>query len=84
VVEIAGRRLSLWKRSGSAAADDVTDLSVDPALGYRERWFSRKRKFPQHAIDEPENSSADGKPEESVSHIYARAKRRAKNRRGEE
>ena len=46
VVEMAGRRLSLWKRSPATAPDAVTELSVDPDFGYKERWFSRKRRIP--------------------------------------
>jgi hypothetical protein len=85
VTEIAGRRLSLWKRSLAAAPDEVTELSVDPAMGYRQRWFSRKRKLSADSItQEPAAAPANHRPGQSVNHIYARAKQRAKNRLGNE
>ena len=84
VVEIAGRRLSLWKRSPAAAADEITELSVDPALGYRDRWFSRKRKRPLAPTSEPVETPGDQKPEKSVAQIYAQAKQRAKSRLGDD
>ena len=81
VVEIAGRRLSLWKRAPAAAPDAVTELSLDPELGYKERWFSRKRKIPTGPTNgEPLETLATKKPDKSVDQIYARAKQRARNR----
>ena len=64
VTEIAGRRLSLWKPALSAAPDATTELSLDPAIGYRQRWFSRRRKLPkQPCASEPEETLAsDGTP----------------------
>ncbi len=85
VTEIAGRRLSLWKRSPAATPDAVTELSLDPALDYRERWFSRKRKLAGQSIaEEPAATPAQGKPEKSINQIYARAKQRARTRHHEE
>ncbi len=83
VVEIAGRRLSLWKRSPAAAPDAITELSLDPAMGYKERWFSRRRKVAVETALEPVKTQASRKAENSINQVYAQAKQRAKNRLGE-
>ncbi len=85
VTEIAGRRLSLWKPALSAAPDATTELSVDPALGYRQRWFSRRRKVQKQTLpSEPQETLATMGPRKSVNQIYERAKQRAKSRLGNE
>ncbi len=81
VTEIAGRRLSLWKPAPSAAPDATTELSVDPALGYRQRWFSRRRKLPKQPIpSEPQETLATMEPRKNVNQIYERAEQRARSR----
>lgn len=80
VVEIAGRRLSLWKRSPASAPDATTQLSLDPELGYKERWFTRRRKKPAQAAEPSAESLASQEPQKSVNTIYARAKQRARSR----
>ncbi|MCA9071384.1 MAG: hypothetical protein KDA84_20795, partial [Planctomycetaceae bacterium] len=80
VVEIAGRRLSLWKRSMASAPDATTERSLDPELGYRERWLTRRRKKASQANVALANSPEKQKAETTVDHIYARAKQRARSR----
>lgn len=84
VVEIAGRRLSLWKRSPASSADAVTELSLDPALSYKERWFSRKRKQPVEPVATDTKQGGSRKADRSIDHVYAQAKQRARNRLGNE
>lgn len=80
ILEIAGRRLSLWKRSMASAPDATTELSLDPELGYRERWFTRKRKKSSQATQPMLEAAGSREPQKAVDHIYTRAKQRARNR----
>ena len=74
VTEIAGRRLSLWKPALSAAPDATTELSVDPALGYRQRWLSRRRKVPKQTLPERtgRNSRHDAAPQKRLPNLRTR------------
>ncbi len=85
VTEIAGRRLSLWNLKKTDAPDAATDRSMDPELGYRQRWFSRKQKAPKEpVVQEATETLANAPRKKNVNQVYAKAKQRARDRRNEE
>jgi hypothetical protein len=81
VLEIAGRRLSLWERL-APIVDDV-DVSPTVTAAARRRWFTapqRSRRLPDsptQTASSPESAEPPA-PEPTLTDVLAQAKRQAR------
>ena len=85
VLEIAGRRLSLWTRAAAAGRDSSDDLQETGVKAprwmpkVRWKWRSRSRQAAQSQPVDPGPSAAPV-PQRSSGSVFAQAKRQARRR----